>query len=132
MGGDLTYLVSIFIFAGFPLLLEFVFGYHFFKPHWKTIGKFLLLSLILTPFYERVALHFKAWQYNPKRNLGITIFTIPLETYVFTIFVALAIALAVYIWTFYEDNNQPILRTSLRDMFIGKYAIWRKKEIMSS
>jgi lycopene cyclase domain-containing protein len=127
MWGNLTYFISTLIFGGLPVLLEVVFGWYFFKKYLKTIRDIVFIGLLIAPLGEGIALYFKAWQYNPQRNLGITIFYIPLETYVFTILVGLAVTIAIYIWTYYEDCGKPIIKTSLYDMWHGTYAIWRKK-----
>lgn len=128
MNNNLAYLSSILIFAGIPLSLEFVCGYHLFKPFFKKLAKMIIIALILVPILEGVAFRLNAWQFNPERNLNIVILGDVLETYIFTIFIFCAIAFAVYAWSYYEDKGLPIIRTSLDDVIYGTYAIWRKEK----
>lgn len=87
----------------------------------------VFVSLFLVPVLDGVAFKTNAWLFNPDRNLKIVIAGDVLETYVFTLIIVSVISLAVYSWSYYEDRGWPILRTSLQDVFSGKYAVWRKK-----
>lgn len=127
MWGNYSYLILMLIFAGSPVLLEFIFGYHFFKPYYKAIKKAVLIVVVITPFIEFFALKWKAWEYNPEKNLGIFIINSPVETVIFAVLISLAVAFAVTAWTFYEDEGKPIIISSLYDVFHCTYAIWRKK-----
>lgn len=128
MISHLSYLFSILVFAGTPVVLEIILGYHLFKSFFKTVAMMIFFGLVLTPILEFFAFSWDAWYFNPERNLNIVIVGDVLETYIFTVFIITAISLAVYAWTFYEDNGKPIIRTSFHDVFHGTYAIWRKEK----
>ncbi|MBI3379961.1 hypothetical protein HY029_04355 [Candidatus Gottesmanbacteria bacterium] len=123
-----AYLISIMIFAGFPLILEIIFGYHLIKQFLRKLFVPIIIALILTPILENVAFFLDVWHFNPERNLKIVIFGDVLETYIFAVLVLSAVYFAVCSWTFYEDRGKPIIRTSLYDLFHGTYAIWRKNK----
>lgn len=125
---NFSYLLSIIIFSGIPFLLEFIFGYHLLKPFFKSTAKMVIFALLLVPILEGAAFRLNAWQFNPEKNLQIIIFGDVLETYIYTIFVFCAVSFAVYAWSSYEDKGSSIIRTSLKDVLSGKYAIWRKKK----
>ncbi len=125
MFGHFTYLVSILIFAGIPVILEVIFVFQLIKPFMKSIFKIIIISLLLVPIWNGAAFLMNAWYFNPERNLNIVIAGDVLETYIFTIFIILVIAFTVYIWSGYEDKKLPILKTSWRDVATGKYAIWK-------
>jgi len=129
MWGNFSYLFLMIIFAGIPVLIEFIFGFHLFKYFHKGIVKAVLISVAVTPFIEAVALMLGAWNYNPERNLHMIIISSPIETIIFAILIGLAVSFAVTIWTFYEDNGKPIFRTSLYDVLHGTYIIGRRKII---
>lgn len=128
MFGKFSYLVSILIFAGTPVILEFIFGYHFLKHFFKKIAGVVICFLMISPVIEFFALFWNAWGYNREKNLQLIILKSPIETVIFAIFISTAISFAVYAWTFYEDNKKPIFRTSLYDVFHGTYAIWRRNK----
>lgn len=130
MWGNLTYLFLMFIFAGIPVVVEFIFGYFLFKKYTKSTIISVLIFVIITPFIEKAALMLKAWDYNPQKYIGIVIISSPLETIIFAILTGLAVALAVTAWSFYEDNGKPIFRTSVYDVFHGTYAIWKRKTLL--
>lgn len=125
MFGHFTYLVSILIFAGVPVILEVIFGFQLIKPFVKSVFKMIIISLLLVPVWDGVALWMKAWYFNTERNLNIIIAGDVLETYIFTLFIMLVISFAVYVWSGYEDKKLPILKTSWQDVKTGKYAIWK-------
>lgn len=128
MWGIYSYLISIMIFAGLAVLLEWIFGYHRLKKAKKTIGLVVLIFLAFTPVGEFFALRMKIWQYNPLTTFYTTFIGAELETYVFALFTGLAISSAVIAWTNYEDEKKNIIIQSLIDVFKGTYAIWRKEK----
>lgn len=125
MFGHFTYLVSILIFAGVPVILEVIFGFQLIKPFVKSVFKMIIISLLLVPVWDGAAFWMRAWYFNPERNLQIVIAGDVLETYIFTIFIVSAISFAVYVWSEYEDKKLPLLKTSWQDIITGKYAIWK-------
>lgn len=124
--GQYAYLILMLVFAGIPVLLEFIFGYHFFKPFFRKIAKVVLVGVLITPLIEFFALEWNSWEYDPDKHLGFIILKSPIETLILAVLISLAVAFAVTAWTFYEDKGKPIFRTSLYDVFHATYAIWRK------
>lgn len=120
-----SYLLSILFFAGIPTILVWVFGFHVLKRYLKTIFITLIYGLIFT-LIESIALRSRLWSYNPETTFNTKIFGVEVETYVFTIFVSVAISGAVIGWTFYEDKGKPILLQSIKDVLKGTYAFWKR------
>lgn len=125
MSNSLLYLISIFCFAGLAISLEWIFGFYFLKKYLSVILLTIIFGLLLTPS-ESIALEFKIWTYSSINTLDLKFLGTAVETYVFTIFVSLAVSSAVIVWTHYEDLNKNILKQSLIDVFKGTYAIWKK------
>lgn len=125
--GVYSYLISIVIFAGAAVALEWVFGFHLLKKYLKPLVITVIFYLFF-PITEAVALKWENWDYSTTNTLHTRILGAEIETYVFTIFVAVAVASAVIAWTFYEDKGKPIMLEALKDVFKGTYAIWRRKK----
>ncbi len=127
MESKFAYLYLLSISAGIPALIDVFFGAHLLKKHVMAIIKTVSIWVIITPFIEIFALDYKAWEYNVNKTLGIFILKSPVETVIYSVFVALAVSCTTVAWTYYEDNNMPILKTSIHDIIHGTYAIWKKK-----
>ena len=67
------YLISVLVFAGIPVILELVFGYHLIKPFFKKTVKMILVSLFLVPIWDGAAFRMNAWFFNPEKNLNILV-----------------------------------------------------------
>ncbi len=128
MVGNLSYLISILLFAGIPVSLEIVFGYRLLRSFMGIIIKMTLVSLFLVPVWDGGAIALGAWKFSPERNLNIIILGDPLETYIWMVFIVLAISFSIYAWTYYEDRGLPIIETSFYDVFHGTYAVWKKNK----
>ena len=128
MWGHYSYLATIIIFAGSAILLEVLFGFQFIKKYLRVVGSVVLIFLIVTPVGETVAHLLRVWIYNPQTTLYLTFLGAEIETYLFSIFVGIAVSSAVILWTYYEDEGKPILLQSFRDMVKGTYAIWKKEK----
>lgn len=126
MFGSYSYLVSIFMFAGAAVLVEWVFGFHLFKKHLRPILIAVAYSLVITPVGEAVALRWGNWVYSAEHTFDVFIFGAAVETYVFVVFVGVAVASIVVVWTFYEDQKKPLILQSLKDVFRGTYAVWKR------
>lgn len=125
MFGNLSYLISIFCFAGLAIMLEWIFGFNLLKKYLRIILTTIGLVLLSTPT-EAIALYLKAWAYTPTHTFNLKLLGAELETYIFVIFIAIAISSATIAWTRYEDLKKNILKQSLIDIFKGTYAIWKK------
>lgn len=115
MFGQFSYLISIVIFAGLAIFLEWFFGFSILKKYIKQIFIVIGISLLLAPT-EKVALDIKAWAYNPSHTFNIKLLGAELETYIYVIFIAIAVSSAVIAWTRYEDKGKNILRQTLKDI----------------
>lgn len=126
MGDSWSYLLSVLVFAGMPAGLEFIFGFHLLKPFFGKLIKIIVGALILSPILDYFAFTWQAWLFTPEKNLKIVIAGDVLETYIFTFFIVCAISFAAIVWSDYEDRGLPIVKTSIKDVLTGKYAVWRK------
>lgn len=126
MWGNSSYLVSIGVFAGSVVLLEWIFGFHRLKKSIKEIFTATALFVLITPI-EYAALQLRIWEYNPKTTFNILFLGAEIETYVFSFVVGLAVSSAVVAWTNYEDAGKNIISQSLKDVLSCKYAIWQRK-----
>ncbi|SRR6266568_2543854 len=129
MWGHFSYLFTTLIFAGTPLVLLLLFGFHFYKKYISMIIILVLFFADITPFVEYPAILWKAWAFNPEKSLDIYVLKTNIETVICTSIVSLLWILIVLGATACQDNKKPILQTALFHMFKGTYAIWHKKEI---
>src|SRR6266567_2647968 len=95
MWGHFSYLVTTLIFAGIPLVLLFLFGFHFYKRYIRMVIALMLFFAMLTPFVEFPALLWKAWLFNPEISLDIYMLKSNIETVICTSIVAMAFTLIV-------------------------------------
>lgn len=128
MLGNYSYLVSLLIFTGIPVVVEFVFFFQILKKYLNLMVKIVTIFLIATPFVEYVAITSNAWRFADNRSLGIFVFGAYLETMLVTVFISLAVSGAIVIGSFYTDLGKPTASTSLVDIFSGKYAIWKRNK----
>jgi lycopene cyclase domain-containing protein len=114
------------VFTIIPISIEIIFGYHLLIRYFSKIRGMIIIFLLAAPMADNIAIEIRAWGFNTARNLGVLFIKSPVENLIFAILIPLAISFAVVIWTFYEDNGKPIIKTSLRDVYYGTYAIWKK------
>ncbi len=108
--GIFTYLITIFIFAGIAMLIEYIVCFRRLKKYIKVIGIILITGIIGTLIAESVALSWKIWVYSQNKTFGIYVFGAALETLIFTIFVGIAIASATLVWSDYEEQKSLSLK----------------------
>lgn len=125
MFGQFSYLTSILIFAGLAILVVWISGFHLLKKFTKILPVPIIFMLLLTPI-EWFALRWKIWSYIPESALNITFLGAELETFVFSLLVATAIASPVIVWSEFEEEGKSVFSESLKHLFRGTYAIWRK------
>lgn len=126
MLGHFSYLITTLLFAGPPLVLLILFGFHFYK---KYIGRILIFGLfmgIITPFVELPALLWKAWAFPPEKSLEVYVVQTNIETIICSSIVSLVFILIVLGATACQDKKKPILRTAVFHIRKGTYAIWHK------
>lgn len=109
--GQLSYLATVFIFAGGAFLIELLSQRKEMKPY----ARFLLFMCVCGVFYtiisEPPATSWGAWEYNPQQSLNIHIFGAELETYFFTTFVILAVSGATMVLAEDEERGLPLIPT---------------------
>ena len=123
---SLSYLISILIFVGPPTLLEIIFGFHMINKYLKPIMYVSIFMMIMGTVSESFALIWKAWDFDPSKNIGITIFNNPIESAIYSFVIGFVVSAPVVLWTHYEDNKKFIITESFKDVFKGTFAIWRK------
>src|SRR5205823_541591 len=111
-----SYLITVFIFAGGAVLIEYLMA---FKTLWRfrrIVGLVVLIGIIGTAIAEPIALNWRLWQYNPERTFQIYILGAALETYLFTLFVGIAVASATLYWMYCEDRGQSIITSTFSNV----------------
>lgn len=108
-------LITIFIFAGTAVLIEWTLGYKKLKEHAKVIYIVIVLGLIATLIGESAALSWRIWLYSQDKIFGIY-FGAAFETFIYTIFIVLAVSSATLIWSDFEDAGKPLLKTTIEEV----------------
>lgn len=101
----LAYLLTIIIFAGVPLLIEWSIAWKKLRVYKVLISIVVALNLVWA-VVEAPALWLKAWQYNDRHVIHSRPLGAQLETYVFVVFTSLAVACATLILTKREDDKK--------------------------
>lgn len=126
MFGVYSYIFSILFFAGIIVIVSWIFGFHILKRYLRVLLITIIFALIFT-LTESAAFAWNAWGYSPDKSFNFKIFGAEAETYIFSIFISLAIAQLVIVWTFYEDKGKSILLQSIKDVLKGTYAFWKRE-----
>ncbi len=126
MWGHFSYLLTTLIFAGTPLLILMLFGFHFYKRYLRMIVLFGIFMGIITPFVELPALLWNAWAFSSEKSLGIYMLQTNIETIICSSMVSMVFMLIVLGATACQDKKEPILRTAMSNILKGTYALWRK------
>jgi lycopene cyclase domain-containing protein len=96
--GRYSYLVTILVCAGVPLLLEYVLVSGTVRYYRRLLALITLIMLVATWIWDSTALAWRTWSYSPERTLGISLGGVPIETYLTTLLVAPAVAIATLAW----------------------------------
>ncbi len=75
----------------------------------------VVIALISTSIAESVALNWRIWLYSQDKIFGIY-FGAALETFIYSIFIAIAISSATLIWSDYEKDGKPLLKTTVEQI----------------
>lgn len=124
--GIFSYLITIIIFAGAAVLIEWILAFKKLKKYTKIIGVVVILGLIGTLIAESVALDWRTWFYSQGKTFGIY-FGAALETFIFTVFIAVAIASSTLVWSDYEEDGKPLLKTTI-EQIQDKFREWLKMQ----
>jgi len=114
--GQYTYLFTTLIFAGGAVAIEYSLA-HTRNALWKFRWLVVTIAAICTVLgvaAEAVALKWGAWDYSPEKTLNILIAGVPIETYLFSVLVSIAVSSATLYWVSCEDRGVPILQHSVR------------------
>lgn len=88
------YLGTIVLFAGGAIVVELLLAGKKLQGKWRTVWLITFIALLMA-VTERFALQWQAWGYNTNHILDIRILGAELETYLFSAFTAMPIAIAV-------------------------------------
>ena len=113
--GIFSYLITILIFAGAAVLIEWTLGFKKLKKYAKIIGVVVILGLIGTLIAESVALDWRTWFYSQGKSFSIY-FGAALETLIYAVFVAVAVSSATLVWSDYEEDGKPLLKTTVEQI----------------
>jgi len=84
----------------------------------------MILGFVIgTLIAESVALNWRTWFYSHDKTFGIYLGGAALETFIYAVFVAVAIASATLIWSDYEEKRKPLLKTTV-DNIKDKFKDW--------
>lgn len=114
--GIFSYLITILIFAGTAVIIEWTLGFRELKKYAKIIGVIVGIGVSFTLIAEPVALSWRAWFYSQDRTFGIYLFGAALETLVYAIFIAIAIASATLAWSDFEEDKKPLIKATIEEI----------------
>ncbi len=120
--GIFSFIVTIIIFAGTAVLIEWTLAFKRLKKYVKIIGVVATLGFIGTAIAESVALNWRTWYYSQGKTFGIY-FGAAAENLIYIIFVAVAVASATLIWSDYEQDGKPLLKTTV-EQIQDKFRKW--------
>ena len=123
--GTFSYLITILIFAGMAVLIEWTLGFKKLKKYTKIIGMVVGLGLIGTFLAEPVALNWRTWSYSQDKTFGIYVGGAALETFIYAVLVAVSVASATLVWSDYEEDKKPLLKTTI-EQIQDKFREWFK------
>ena|SRR3989344_2755395 len=111
--GIYSYAATVLIFTGLASLLYLAMLFYFSRKnaqlptaYWKVILTVIVINLIFTGPGEWLALHWRAWTYNPERTFHTTFLGAEVETYLFTLLVTLVVTLATLVYARREDRKR--------------------------
>ena len=101
--GRYSYLVTILVGAGGPLLVEYFLVSGTVRYYRRFLALVTLIMLVATWIWDGSGLAWRTWSYTPERTLGISLGGVPVETYLATLFVVPLIAISTLAWA-----NSPL------------------------
>jgi lycopene cyclase domain-containing protein len=118
--GHYSYLASTVIFAGGAVAILWIVKFQLLSKYTRLILSVGLLGMVLGVIGEAIALRIGAWAYNSERTVDRAILGVPIETYLFSLLISIAIASAAINWADSEDRGKPMfsrIRRKLRMRF---------------
>ncbi len=122
--GIYSYLVTTLIFAAGAVAIEWVLGFRILFRRRRLIGVVMGIGVLATVLGEPIALRWRIWTYNAERTFNVLVLGAELETYIYALLVALAVASATVAWARYEEQGMPLIKTTWIKL-IEKFAEWR-------
>jgi len=116
--GRYSYVVTILVCAGGPLLLEYLLMSRLVRYYRRLLAAVTLTMVMAAWIWDAAGLAWRTWSYNPERTLGISLGGVPVETFLVTILAAPAVAIATLAWANFplnpvgEGGLDPLIRAS--------------------
>lgn len=85
------------------------------KKYTKIIYATVFIGLIFTLVAESVALNWRIWYYSQDKTFGIYLGA-ALETFIYAIFVTIAVSSATLIWSDVEEDNKSLIKTTIYEV----------------
>jgi hypothetical protein len=114
--GHFSYTITIILFAGGAILIEWLVAYEQLKKYWKLIGLVVVMDLLILIVLEPTALQWRAWTLSPQLTLNVFFLGAAAETYIYTVLVSIAIASATLLWSDYEEAGLSLTKASLGNL----------------
>ncbi len=78
-----------------------------------------LIAVFFVTFTETIGFNWGLWSYSSEKILGIFIFKIPFEhIFLYSFFLSIALVSMFLIFSEYESQDRPIIKTFLKRFFI--------------
>jgi len=87
-----TYLTWLLIFVWLPTLLLWITNFHTLRLYTKTLSLCIFFALVFSTPWDYWAIKTKIWVFPQDTNLGIWFGGLPLEEYLFIIFVTFEVS----------------------------------------
>ncbi len=102
---QLTYLMSIFLFAGGALLIELALVRRDLRPYARFLGAMALLGIMLTAILEPPALGSRAWVYGQQNMLDVHVLGAEIETFLYSALLLLFAGIATIVLADHEEKG---------------------------
>jgi lycopene cyclase domain-containing protein len=102
--GRYSYVVTILVCAGGPLLLEYLLMSRLVRYYRRLLAAVTLTMVMAAWVWDAAGVAWRTWSYHPGRTLGISIGGVPVETFLVTILAAPAVAIATLAWANFPLN----------------------------
>ena len=110
--GRYSFLVTVLTCAGGPLLVEYLLVSETARHYRRLIALVTGIMLVATWIWDGTGLAWRTWSYTPERTLGVTLGGVPVETYLATLLVVPAIAIATLAWANFPLDPVPASESS--------------------
>lgn len=81
------YLLWFGIFVALPIALLWLYDYAYLKNYYKIFRTCIICALLFSVPWDALAVHAHIWNFPKQNVLGIWIFNLPIEEFLFIIFV---------------------------------------------